>query len=89
MNCPNCAALMDPQDSGTWNARWVCPFDGQTMWPDNTTYDAEHKRCDGNCETDLADCDGYWTVSTPRSEDLNFCSPECIDSWLATELAAR
>lgn len=43
--------------------------------------------CEGNCGTDLATCDGYWTICTPHNEELNFCSPTCIDSWLAMELA--
>jgi hypothetical protein len=44
--------------------------------------------CDGNCGTNIIPddrVDGYYTVLTPHNEELNFCSPACIDSWLAME----
>lgn len=42
--------------------------------------------CDGNCGKELADCDGYWTVSGPHCEELNFCSLPCMNSWLTFEM---
>jgi hypothetical protein len=45
--------------------------------------------CEGNCGRVLDDCEGYWTVNGPRGEELNFCSPACMDSWLNSELAVR
>lgn len=45
--------------------------------------------CEGNCGTDIDQCDGYWTVSGPHLEEWDFCSLACMDSWLAYERAAR
>jgi hypothetical protein len=33
MLCPNCEAAMDLFHADTWNAQWVCLFDGQVVWP--------------------------------------------------------
>lgn len=33
MKCPECGAAMDLFNDRTWNAHWVCPFDGQIVWP--------------------------------------------------------
>lgn len=30
--CPECDALMDLRQRGTFNAHWECPFDGQLVW---------------------------------------------------------
>lgn len=36
MNCPECDAAMDMRSKDSWNAHWMCPFDGQIVWAPTT-----------------------------------------------------
>jgi len=43
--------------------------------------------CDGNCGTELGHARDYWTVRTPDDYGFEFCSLDCMASWLDGERA--